>query len=172
MPNWTANSVIITANNNAQQNKIKELHDRMFNGDETFLDGLFEYFVPSSKGDDWYQSNIDNWGCKWDAREVVLEESDETTYIQLTFDTPWSPPEAFYNNLTKQGYTVEATFCEQGSDFIGYYRDGVTTSEPFFDESFENVNSEKDNYYDTHDVRITKYFQENGFTHQPLYSGG
>jgi len=48
MPNWTANSVIITANNNAQQNKIKELHDRMFNGDETFLDGLFEYFVPSS----------------------------------------------------------------------------------------------------------------------------
>jgi len=95
MPNWTANSVIITANTDEQKAKIKELHNRMFNGDETFLDGLFEYFVPSSKGDDWYQSNIDNWGTKWDAHDVTLEDSDEETFVQLTFDTAWSPPEAF-----------------------------------------------------------------------------
>jgi len=169
MPNWTANSVIITANNNAQQNKIKELHDRMFSGDETFLDGLFEYFVPSSKGDDWYQSNIDNWGTKWDATDVVLENSDETTFIHLTFDTAWSPPEAFYDNLNKQGYTVEATFCEQGCDFIGYYRNGEFVSESFNDGTF---NYEDDDYYEKQDERISSYFAINNFTHQPTHAGG
>lgn len=170
MPNWTANSVIITANTDEQKAKIKELHDRMFNGDETFLEGLFEYFVPSSKGDDWYQSNIDNWGTKWDAHDVTLEDSDENTFVKLTFDTAWSPPEAFYDNMTNQGYTIEATFCEQGCDFIGYYRDGMTTSEDFLDDSFPD--SDADDYYETHDKRIETYFKENNFTHWPLHSGG
>jgi len=169
MPNWTANSLKITANTPEQTAKLTELINRLNSGDETFLDGFFEYFVPSSKGDDWYQSNIDNWGTKWDAADLILEEDNGKDYLHVTFDTAWSPPEAFYYKMNDQGYTVEATFCEQGCDFIGYYRDGEFVVEPFNNSSFDY---EDDDYYKKQDERISSYFAFNEFDHQPTHAGG
>lgn len=169
MPNWTANSLKITANTPKQTAKITELINRLNSGDETFLDGLFEYFVPSSKNDDWYNENINNWGTKWDATDLVIEDDNEKNYIHLTFSTAWSPPETLYNKLTKQGYTVEATFCEQGNDFIRFYRDGEFKSEPLNDSSYDY---EDDEYYEKQDERISSYFTRNGFNHQPPHARG
>jgi Ferredoxin-like domain in Api92-like protein len=42
-------------------------------------------------GGDWYSWNLANWGCKWDASDVYVEE-DSATYWAISFDTPWSPP--------------------------------------------------------------------------------
>jgi len=41
----------------------------------------------------WYDWNIRNWGCKWDASDVYVQDlSDDGTSCHLEFSTPWSPP--------------------------------------------------------------------------------
>ena len=34
----------------------------------------------------WYNWNIDHWGCKWDCSFVTVDEN------KITFITPWEPP--------------------------------------------------------------------------------
>jgi hypothetical protein len=45
----------------------------------------------------WYDWNIRNWGCKWDASDAYVQDlSDDDTSCHLEFNTPWGPPiEAF-----------------------------------------------------------------------------
>ena len=38
----------------------------------------------------WYDWNVRNWGCKWDASNVNFEDWDGE--LAYDFDTPWSPP--------------------------------------------------------------------------------
>jgi hypothetical protein len=42
------------------------------------------------EGNHWYDWNVRNWGCKWDASEPHLEES--TGELAYYFNTPWGPP--------------------------------------------------------------------------------
>ena len=71
--------------------------------------------------DNWYEWALNNWGCKWDTRELTLEEQHEDT-IHLCFDTPWCPPIDFYNKLSKDySVNIEASYTEEGNDFAGYY---------------------------------------------------
>jgi len=39
----------------------------------------------------WYDWNIRNWGCKWDAKDVYFEDWDGE--LAYDFETPWSYPE-------------------------------------------------------------------------------
>jgi hypothetical protein len=52
-------------------------------------------------GSDWYTWNHDNWGCKWDARDVdvVSEKEGEICY---NFSTPWSEPKEALVALSKR----------------------------------------------------------------------
>ena len=56
----------------------------------------------------WYDWNIRNWGCKWDASEVDVPEKSDG-YVQYTFQTPWGPPEEFFTAITEQ--FPDLTFC-------------------------------------------------------------
>jgi hypothetical protein len=42
----------------------------------------------------------------------------------LSFDTAWSPPIEFYENLEEQGFRIEAFYYEPGMAFCGVYEDG------------------------------------------------
>jgi hypothetical protein len=43
------------------------------------------------KTNHWYDWNIRNWGCKWDASDVFFEDWDGE--LAYDFETPWSYPE-------------------------------------------------------------------------------
>lgn len=49
----------------------------------------------------WYDWNIRNWGCKWDASDVHAERwgSRELAY---DFNTPWGPPEQAFAEMVRQ----------------------------------------------------------------------
>jgi hypothetical protein len=56
----------------------------------------------------WYNWNNDNWGCKWDCSDVYVQ-TESPSFFQVTFQSPWSPPEQFMNKLVERFSTLEIT---------------------------------------------------------------
>lgn len=81
---------------------------------------------------DWFDWCVDNWGTKWDfgrregdpAAEIKTNDAGEA-YVELGFDTAWSPPLGFYAHLTAQGFRVKAYYIEEGVGFCGVWHDNV-----------------------------------------------
>ena len=195
MPNWCANSMYIKGFNEKNINKIKELKEYI---EKEEYPQVFSFFIPcpqeltdTIKGyvgvdkdaehkkqlasnkdlfgyETWYDFNIANWGTKWDTSEVTIEDSSKDSLL-LTFDTAWSPPEAFYNFLHDSGFYVEATFIECGCDFIGYYKAGECESEAFNDGS---IDYDADYCYENEISRMESYFSSKGIDHYPAHTGG
>lgn len=59
----------------------------------------------------WYNWNINNFGCKWDCSDVyVYTEKDESpSFFQVQFQTPWSPPEEFFQTLMNRFPSLSMT---------------------------------------------------------------
>jgi hypothetical protein len=60
----------------------------------------------------WYNWNLSNWGCKWDCSEVCIwteESEDNSSFFQVQFSTPWSPPEAFLKTLMNKFPSLDMT---------------------------------------------------------------
>ncbi|OTG58638.1 hypothetical protein B9T36_09790 [Acinetobacter sp. ANC 4204] len=74
----------------------------------------------------WYQWAIPNWGTKWNAYDVKVEEA------QVTFDTAWNSPlvvlDAWISQF-KLSCTVKAFDEGHNFWFIRTYKDGVLESE-------------------------------------------
>ena len=187
MPNWCANSLKLTANSEEKRQQLQQIV--MLAEKDGF--NLFGFFYPcppelldTAKSfpvdpkaesnlekygyETWYEFNIDKYGCKWDASNVCIVESDKD-YIILNFDTPWSPPENFYNNLLDDDWGVEATYVEGGVNYIGYYRNGDSESENFNDGS---IDYDSDECYEQETTRMESYFYSVGIDHYPAHTGG
>lgn len=41
---------------------------------------------------DWYSWAVANWGTKWNACHVEIDDNSEFGYVEITFDTAWSAP--------------------------------------------------------------------------------
>lgn len=66
------------------------------------------------KGDNWYNWNIRNWGTKWDASDVTLDEGGTLSY---QFSTAWSPAEGAFRAMVEQHPNLQFEFTnieEQG----------------------------------------------------------
>ena len=118
MPNWCSNTVTFTHSDPAM---IQRVVDNFVKG------GFFNSFVPLDENT--VESGIAKWGCKWDIQNDgfgggepnVIDENTVTLY----FDTPWSPPVVFYQEMMDEyGYGVDAKFFEPGMGFAGYWVDG------------------------------------------------
>ena len=72
--------------------------------------------------DNWYDWSCSNWGTKWDAREVALEDYWEDGELTYTFDTAWGPPEGIYNELVAQFPDLHISWFwdEPGMQTAGY----------------------------------------------------
>ena len=149
MPNWCSNYLEISGNKEV----IQKIHKEIKGGKE--YPKLFSLFYPipeelndaivthlPSKTDDkiselvkkygaedWYYWSINNWGCKWDARDIHIEESNDV-FLHLCFNTPWSPPIDFYTKLANE-YKVEitATYTEESVAFCGRFQSSVDDGE-------------------------------------------
>jgi hypothetical protein len=100
-------------------------------------DFSFENFVPADVNDpkyqnakdaacqgdyrnpnfNWYDWNIDNWGCKWDASDSSVEW--EGNDLVIKFNTPWGTPEKFLENFAKMypDVTLECFYFEEQGQF-------------------------------------------------------
>lgn len=81
---------------------------------------------------DWYNWHCNNWGCKWNASDSMVNESyqiDGVEFVDITFDTPWCPPSGWIEELSKEIPFYLAWEEEQGyrgiyyNDFEGYLHD-------------------------------------------------
>jgi hypothetical protein len=165
MPNWCDNNVTIRHDD---QNKLKELHDAMLAGN------FFKTVIPipeelknplaSSYGgkdgelknnyrkkmlkkhgfESWYDFCIEKWGTKWD----VEINSPNLTKDKLfaSFSSAWAPPIGIYKELTRQGFDVDAKYCEFGVGFAGTYtsEDGEHDYNFFDDIDHESMPEELD----------------------------
>ena len=63
--------------------------------------------------DNWYDWQIKNWGCKWDASESNFWEEDGDPIV--SFQTPWGPPIEFIRKLSKlfKNMTFEIQFADE-----------------------------------------------------------
>jgi hypothetical protein len=87
-----------------------------------FTNGTKEPQATTDTSNGWYGWNIANWGTKWDARDVNLEQ-DENEAI-YTFSTAWSIPEQVFRAMAEQHPTLDFTFgCEEeqgwGAEYSG-----------------------------------------------------
>ena len=75
------------------------------------------------KTNHWYDWNIRNWGCKWDASDVEVFDRDNGV-VDYSFSTPWSIPEPVFHAMVKQFPTLQFTLvsCEEqgwGAELAG-----------------------------------------------------
>jgi hypothetical protein len=120
MPNWCSNWIEITGSKESIQ-KIKETMETIEKSDEP---NLFMTLVGVPDGvdyeNDWYDTNINNWGTKWDVtlNECNIDFTDES--ITMGPETAWAPPINFCKSLAKKyGVEVIITYEESGCDFCG-----------------------------------------------------
>jgi len=120
MPNWCSNWIEITGSKESIQ-KIKETMETIEKSDEP---NLFMTLVGVPDGvdykNDWYDTNINNWGTKWDVtlNECNVDFTDES--ITMSPETAWAPPISFCKSLAvKYGVEVIITYEESGCDFCG-----------------------------------------------------
>lgn len=124
MPNWVDNALSFKGSKE-DISKIKEQlskpHKTYWSGVEEEVSGeVLSYWnmvsPPEEKFDlyfgqgslasedktwGWYNWNISNWGCKWDASEAMITY-DSDREITYHFQSPWSPPLEAVSKLSEQ----------------------------------------------------------------------
>jgi len=195
MPNWCANAIAIKATEYESARMIRELDNHLKEGG-----GLISFFLPippelndprtgSFGGEDadekdalrqsllekygcsgWYDWCLNNWGTKWDTKpDDFFLDGDS---MELYFDTAWSPPIKFYEELFERfNFEVNATFVEQGANYIGYYVDGDYQTDEFISDDFDY---DDDECTEKMDQLLEEYFEESPYIHpvHPQHMGG
>lgn len=139
MPNWCYNSVSISHEDPAMIAKLVAggNEGKLFDTFITMPDELRNTTSPSPTNDelvekygasDWYSWALNNWGTKWDVEFEDAEIEEGGKSMSGYFQTAWSPPIEFYDRLVDLGFSVDATYTEEGMGFAGHYVDGEDES--------------------------------------------
>ena len=112
----------------------------------------------------WYEFANDKWGTKWDAYQIGYEAEKDGS-MTIWFDTAWAPPMPIYEKLEAMGFEVEATYCEQGMGYAGYYKDGEDSQ---FDAYFDGGSDDPEEEIQ----KMHAFFKGYGLTHSPAHKGG
>ena len=115
-PNWCSNSLSLSHDNPEMISRAKK----------AFEEGnFFNEFVPLPEDQEknWYDWHLENWGSKWDIANGFIG-LETPTGLEVSFDTAWSPPIAFYKKMEDLGFTVFASYREEGMGYIGEYSNG------------------------------------------------
>ena len=81
------------------------------------------HFPSTGKQDDrWYNWRCQNWGTKWDAYSMEIDEVDMPHGFEVTFETAWSPPEEVCNAIREQydDLSISWFYDEPGCELAGY----------------------------------------------------
>lgn len=128
MPNWCYNSIEISG----EKDKVKRIKTIL---DLREDDYFFKPLLGEAPQDNWYDSNINNLGTKWDVStaDTSIEYSDDTISFQC--ESAWSPPVAGMVNVCKKyGVDCVMNYEESGNDFYGrttIKSDGTLTEQDY-----------------------------------------
>jgi hypothetical protein len=134
MPNWCGNvlSVYFPGDDGVPGERLRELREFVATDVEPFSLGRI-IPVPSEvemsevpmAGYNW---RVNNWGTKWDAHDVVVDETSDRG-VDFRFDTAWAPPVEAVRELSRlfPDAVIGLAYDEPGMDFGGYeiYRGGA-----------------------------------------------
>jgi len=127
MPNWTYNNVQFVGKTEDSVKKLKELlkskdNDFDFNNIIPIPLALTETVSGSENAkpdwqkeeseklksqhgfDNWYDWSIMNWGTKWNACDVTVEQNENV--LNYTFDTAWDAPREIVRALEHMKETI------------------------------------------------------------------
>ena len=148
MPNWCMNKIKASGRDSRIQeffdfvneeidetenckfsfNKIipmpKELLENPYPSDQEKKDN-FEKFGFES----WYEWSCANWGTKWNASEIVINNEPDIKNYEIIFNSAWSPPIPIFQRIMElyPELTFDIHYCEIGESFAGhvYLEDGI-----------------------------------------------
>jgi len=197
MPNWCANAVVITATEHEGAQMIRRLNNHLeengglmsfflpippelndprtgsFGGENADeKDALRESLLEKYGYSGWYDWCLAEWGTKWDAKPDDMFFSIDEDSMEIYFDTAWGPPIKFYEELFERfNFEVNATFVEQGANYIGYYVNGDYQVEDFISDGLDY---DDEDYYEKIDERLESYFENTNYAHPatPNHTGG
>ena len=81
------------------------------------------HFPSTGKQDDrWYNWRCQNWGTKWDAYSMEIDEVDMPHGFEVNFETAWSPPEEVCYAIKEQydDLSMSWFYDEPGCEVAGY----------------------------------------------------
>ena len=66
--------------------------------------------------------DVQNWGTKWDAYTMEIDDTDMPHGFEVTFETAWSPPEEVCNAIREQydDLSISWFYDEPGCEIAGY----------------------------------------------------
>ena len=101
--------------------EIGEKPVMVINEDKPFLNGL--RFKSTDRQDDrWYNWRNQNWGTKWDAYSMEIDDCEMPNGFEVEFQTAWAPPEEVCHAIREQfdDLTVSWFYDEPGCEVAGY----------------------------------------------------
>jgi hypothetical protein len=124
MPNWCVNNVYIETT----PEEIAAIVAAIENQDDD--KGLLHYLCPepehvendtSGVMPNWYNWRVANWGTKWEVQAEITSHSVEGGWINLFFDSAWSPPIEALDYWASQGENRQfnVRYIEWGAAFCG-----------------------------------------------------
>jgi hypothetical protein len=80
-----------------------------------------------ASSDGWYDWNVREWGCKWDASDVSLQDysQEKEQYLHYSFSTPWSVAEGAFIAMVEQHPELEFDFSSEEEQGWGVEAVGV-----------------------------------------------
>ena len=72
--------------------------------------------------DRWYNWRVQNWGTKWDAYTMEIDDTDMPHGFEVQFETAWSPPEEVCHAIREQfdDLCISWFYDEPGCELAGY----------------------------------------------------
>ena len=95
----------------------------------------------------WYDWCVSNWGTKWDVHDEAPDLYSANGRLYSFFQSAWAPPIAAFEFAERNGWKIEASFCEPAVDFIGEYKHGVESTYTMVDAP-GHLKEEYDDVYD------------------------
>lgn len=123
MPNWCENHVYLEAS--PEEIAAIAALIKSENNAASLLNHLRpEPEYPESAGNEipsWYSWRVANWGTKWDVQAEIVSHSIEGGWMNLWFDSAWSPPIAALDYWAEQDSTrrFNIRYIEWGMAFCG-----------------------------------------------------
>lgn len=117
MANWCSNELKILGD----RKQIKKLASKL--GNNLDFDKVLSIPKNYKKDDRWYDWCIKNWGTKWSPspESISIDCDDDYEYFNASFDTAWSPPIEFFENVSKiyPELVFILRYVEEGVGFTG-----------------------------------------------------
>lgn len=155
MPNWCSNTIRVTgetAEIDRFENFLEEKNgkgwfdffrpcpEELATGESVgFQDEPKPDFMEKYGAANWYDWNVQNWGCKWNCDAQDWNREDDT--ISFWFDSPWGPPTELYNFIVNElDMQVAASYNEEGMAFVGEFVDGENFTYEYDYDDIDSLN--------------------------------